>query len=850
MRKTKKVIKRILILLLVFCGAVAGILFFMNREDEPEAAYAAGGPASLPVIYTEVEGELVNGLYGYQTAMEAQYVRDTVTPLPENRQLAITIEAPGEEILNIEYEIRSLDTERLVEDTRLTEWETEENEVRAVLPVQNLLEENREYLLTLILSTPSEPEIYYYTRVTLAEDYHTGEMMDFIREFHDKTFDASRSEELVVYMRQTTADRNTLAHVSLHSTFSQLTWGDLEPEEVTEPWLDIKDLNETIGSFTLSYLVQAENPDREGQTDLYEVEEFYCVQWSASQWYLLSFERSMNQLFRPQESQVTDAAIDLGILEEGAAEAVRSEDGGWTVFSVNGELWSYEAGSGSLTRVFSFDKEGMEDIRNRRREHEIQIVEAADSGDVHFIVYGYMNNGIHEGEVGMAFYVYHHETNDLNEVFYLPASQPYQILREEVGTLSYLSGQGLFYLMFGDRIYAIDFAGDEFVVVVDQVQEEGMAISKDSSVIAWQEGEDPNRGEQIHVMDLDTAAQYVIEAEEGEYVKALGFIENDLICGIARRQDVDGADTEVPFPMYAVEIYSQKEEPETRYEREGVYITGISVEPGSVKLYRAQKSAGGWREIQEDALIQNTSRQEEEDQVLIQDSSESKRNVYEVSLNRDGKGESLSLTVNDPKGILADGSNTITLEEESGQGDQFYYAYAGGKLRAVCAEAAEAIQLTYDAVGTVVFGNGNYVLRRGYRESRVSVSMPDITAQTAEDSLAACTEILLSLAGGSADVRGQLEEGAGAVDILRAALPGDTHDLTGCGLEQIMYYYFSFDFPLIARSSGQSYLMITGYQYNDVTLYDPVTGEETSMDIDAAAEYFETCGNSFIGYLP
>ena len=65
MRRTKKGIKRILILLLVFCGAVAGILFFMNREDETEVSYAASGPASLPVVYMEVEGEQVNGLHGY-----------------------------------------------------------------------------------------------------------------------------------------------------------------------------------------------------------------------------------------------------------------------------------------------------------------------------------------------------------------------------------------------------------------------------------------------------------------------------------------------------------------------------------------------------------------------------------------------------------------------------------------------------------------------------------------------------------------------------------------------------------------------------------------------------------------
>ena len=39
----------------------------------------------------------------------------------------------------IQYEIRSLDGERLVERTVLEEWTQEGTQVKAVLPIQNLL---------------------------------------------------------------------------------------------------------------------------------------------------------------------------------------------------------------------------------------------------------------------------------------------------------------------------------------------------------------------------------------------------------------------------------------------------------------------------------------------------------------------------------------------------------------------------------------------------------------------------------------------------------------------------------------------------------------------------------------
>lgn len=855
MKHTNQVVKRVLILFCVFCVTVSGVVFFMRREEQEDRVYAPSLRPSLPVVYMEVEGERVNALHGYQTKLEAQYTRDTVTPLPEDRSLAVTAENCDEEIINISYEIRSLDTLRLVEDTQLKEWDTVEDGVAARLPIQNLLEPEKEYLLTLILSTRSKPAVYYYTRITLAEQFHTREMLDFVKDFHDKTFDPVLSEELVIYMKQNTADRSTLADVTLHSTFSQITWGDLKPLQVTQPEISVKDMNETIGSFTMSYLAEAENPDRENQTDLYRVEEFYCVQWSEAQWYLLAFQRTMNQIFEPEQLSAADRSIDLGIQEADGIQALNSEDGQWIVFAVNGQLWSYHGQSGELIKVFSFEQEGEPDIRNSLREHEIQIVEADNEGNVHFFVYGYMNNGVHEGCVGMSFYEYSRADNELSEVFYLPSTMPYQVLKEEVGTLSYLSRSGLFYLMFGNSIYAIDFEGDEFVVVVEQVKEEGMAISSDSSVIAWQDGKDVRHGTQIHVMNLDTVDQYTIQAKQGECIRALDFIEKDLICGIARETDVDGADglSAELFPMYAVEIYGQTAEPETRYEKSGVYISGVGVEPGSIKLYRMQKMAGGdYREIQEDALIQNSTREEDTSQVLTQSYSEARRTVYVIPKKQGGGFETQELKVTSPSGIIA-GINEISLQGQKGsqEKDTNYYAFAYGKLQKICGTAAEAIQLTYDDVGTVVYGDGNYVLRRGYRaQNGRRVTAPAVAASSKEGSLAACLETMVKMTGEVVNAAEQLEEGREPAEILGEKMPGNAHDLTGCGLEQVLYYYLSFGYPLIARTQDQGAMLITGYGYQDLYLYSPVTGEETSMEIDDAVRYFEGNGNVFIGYIP
>ncbi|MEN2543416.1 hypothetical protein, partial [Acinetobacter baumannii] len=64
---------------------------------------------------------------------------NSLTVLPEDRALAVLIEKGGDAVTGISYEIRTMDRERLIERTVLEQWEENGEELRAVLPIQNLL---------------------------------------------------------------------------------------------------------------------------------------------------------------------------------------------------------------------------------------------------------------------------------------------------------------------------------------------------------------------------------------------------------------------------------------------------------------------------------------------------------------------------------------------------------------------------------------------------------------------------------------------------------------------------------------------------------------------------------------
>ena len=78
------------------------------------------------------------------------------------------------------------------------------------LPIQNLLEENEEYLLVIQLES-GDRMIYYYTRIIESQNSYVSECIDFVRQFNDTTFDSEKATSLSTYMEKTTGDNTTFA---------------------------------------------------------------------------------------------------------------------------------------------------------------------------------------------------------------------------------------------------------------------------------------------------------------------------------------------------------------------------------------------------------------------------------------------------------------------------------------------------------------------------------------------------------------------------------------------------------------------------------------------------------------
>ena len=144
---------------------------------------------------------------------------------------------------------------------------------------------------------------------------------------------------------------------------------------------------------------------------------------------------------------LTSSGINLGVVPEDT-QYVTNTAGDIVAFVVNGDLWSYNRSANKCTKVFSFRKKGEYELDERYNygEHDIRIVRVSESGDITFVVYGYMNRGEHEGETGIAVYNFQSENQVAEETLFVPATVSYSVLRQSLDILSYVSTNGNLYL--------------------------------------------------------------------------------------------------------------------------------------------------------------------------------------------------------------------------------------------------------------------------------------------------------------------------------------------------------------------------------------------------------------------
>ena len=796
----------------VFIAAVIVFSYLTNRGNDNMTADL--GTATLPTISFSCDGYDVNPLTGYKQEMDIATMRDSVTPVTAN-QLVMNIDAYNRDILSVSYRVCSLDGQQMLYENIM-----EDVKAQMTLPIEEgILTEER--MLVVELEVESE-EVYYYTRIKDPSECNLTSCMEYIYNFHENALSKAENSGISDAIEPSgEGDNTTFQHVTIHSDYDHVTWGDLEPKVSGEERWYVMETNASYTSVKLEYEVLCSG--EENQTDRYRVKEFFRVRMAADHIYLLNYDRKMEQIFNGSQKVLSEKGLLLGIASYDVPYMV-NDDGTIVSFVQANELWNYNQDKDELSLLFSFvDAENM-DVRNMTDAHEIKILAVEEDGNTTFAVYGYMNRGAHEGEVGAAVYYYNSSKNSIEEKVFVPSTKSAAIAADELERLVYYSTQkNMFYMLVGGTLYEIDLEKDRREELASGLTEGQYAVSDDGSMVAYQTDGNEDEATEITVKNLEDGAEYNISCAENECIKPLDFIYSDFVVGTARKDDAGTTIAgEQVLPMYKIEIRSAENEIIKTYESDNSYVQSVEVEDGMLTLRRVSKNGTVYSGMNAEYITNNEDK-EKSNISLESYSTELKETQMRLTF-ADGIQDQMPKVLK-PKQVLFEQADVE--EFDSSLQTEGYYVYAYGELQGIYETAGDAIAEADRQSGVAVDTSLRYIYERGNRDTQYSMEGKDETISA---------------------MLQQLQSGKRPAEVISEISGNKGMNLTGCTTEELLYL-ISRGCLIIGMTDSQNSVILRGYTDETVNYIEAGTGVTGTVTYEQMDQMLSGSGGILEGYL-
>ena len=333
-----------------------------------------------------------------------------------------------------------------------------------------------------------------------------------------------------------------------------------------------------------------------------------------------------------------------------------------------------------------------------------------------------------------------------------------------------------------------------------------------------EEGEKSEEGR--NEIEFDTLQTRFLTPGEGEKLKTLGFMNEDLVYGMIKQEDIlkdkNGKTTE---GIHTVKIEDFAGNVKKEYKKDGLYITNVTIGDTLMEFQLSAKGESGYTFKKKDNIMNNKK------------AAASQVSVELTSANRTGTLVRLAFEEKpamDKPLVMASKmrsieNNPVTLETQIPD-ENVYYVYAKGGLEGVYRNPAQAVKRADAKTGVVLNQSQQYVWERGNKKTKLQLNIQDIP------------EVIRT---GSWD-KNKLQEGLGET--------GTVIDLSGCSLDSVLYEV-SAQRAVVAKTGSDTSAVIVGYDEYNTWLYDPATGETKPYGMNDSTELFQKAGNVFISYV-
>jgi len=838
-------IYRLILMILLFFGSLTYFIVNLGDTDNARTTETTDmTEASFPLVKISAGGSLINELHGY--ALDTMEIpRNELTPVEDAGKLVISVMPMENNIKSIKYEL----TDR-TDDTTTNEGDAEniktekDGTVSAVLRFAEPLTSSGDYGLKLTVINDKGRRSYFYTTLRLSDNSKLKENIAFVNEFENAIFSGENESAVKPYLESNqTMDNSTLAHVNIHSSYELVTFNGINPTKVSDTEMTVLENNSNTSAFLLKYMVEAGKDNR-----VFDVREYFRVQYTEHAMYLLSYDRTMEEMFNPLFASLSRNQLLVGVTGDPTVPLTTSPDGNIIAFVRERELWYYSSAENKAVKVFSFRNGDTGDNRVNYDEHDIKILGMDNAGNIDFSVYGYMNRGAYEGRTGIVVYRYFHGENRVEEQVCVPVNEPYQMLREDLNDFSYVSGESFYYFEINGTIYSYSMIKKQLTVVAEGLKDNSFVYIKSEKKIAWQENSDDTKSEKIIVMNLENRVKTSIDAPTGRCILLFGGIDSNIVYGIANPKNlitnVDGTNT---LPCTRIIISDTSGNALKTYFHKKIYVTRVTLSDSVIMLKRVKKKDGKFIATSGDQILNNSQASEK---VIRPVTRVTKKYLtqyyltlpYGVTLKEEPKVD------NPPKMTIISTDVTLHMPDEQ-KSVKRYYACTEGQITASSENAGDIVKIADDGMGFVLDSDFHTVWERGVAGSSGTCDDIDLDYITEGDtSVQAAVRLFLTTNGVYISDKELYAAGSDYYGLLAKQEYVTPVNLTGASLDETLYY-ISKGNPVIAFTDESTAVLITGYGPGDVTLMDAVTGKTRSMSFDDADKTFSSAGNVFISSL-
>ncbi len=798
----------------VIAAVVLAAVFFVKERAREQAEnekvdYVEMTESTIPIISMTYGGEQVNFLHGYTQEMETAYMREALYILEDTYDIPLTIDNYGTQIKDVSFELTDVNGENLIQSSSVTDLAFSEDTFSCTLRIDNIIDEGEEYLLDIILTDGDDRQIHYYCLVRRDASTTLSDQLELALSFTTAIYEAADDEDALDYVtgfmetNYLYDDNTDFSSVSLYSSVNSLIWNQMDVSVAGDIEINILDVDDEYGYFRFNYIVTRTDS---GTEEYIYVSEYYRIYVTGELSYIMNYERTANQFFEPSDVSIGTTSAILGIFDNDYIDMMCDLSGTFSCFTANGSLYAMNTEEKSIKCIFTFST-GAGDSRGSYDRHKIKILNVSEDGDIQFIVYGYMNAGLHEGSVGIAMYSYDAEEDLVTEEVFVPAAVSYDILDQLIGELFYLNSDNELYMIAGECLYRINIEDGSTGQITDGLEDGNYIIHTDGDYIAWQDGGE-NDADRIYVMDLETDEIISVEAQDGKKIKVIGFLNEDFVYGSGDEGNTytDSDVNEYLLMTDIIVINDEGEVQESYSSDDGTYYYGAADEYNRVIIHMFEESGDSYSQG-EDFTIFSTELEDYPEMELYSEYEDIKKTVYYVIFADD-------TTSAGELAVESDATVRFSTEDDVDLGDIFisggrYYVYAKGYIQCITESAAEAINTAYENCGVVIDDEGEIL----YRRSKIPTNI-ELTSTVLEEALS------------------------------RAA-SGDMLDVTGITLTEALYFVGQ-RMAVVWEYESDLYIFL-GYDYDDnMTMQNVETGEEITLTSEYLESVFQSSGSCYV----